>query len=810
MNTCIQQLRFNHFRRPAMAWWLTVLLALGGCTPPAEEASRYYQNGMDLLEQGDSAKAALQFRNALQIVNTMTPATYGLALVAEQQEDWPAMIGLLNQVVAAEATHWQAHLKRGQLLLAGGNAEAALEASDAALTLAPRTPSVLALRAAVLFRMGDVAEAEQVALLALKQNPGHVETLLILATEHLENGQTLDALAYLNQGLEFSPGHVGLTLLKVQALERDGSAQEAQKLHEALVTAQPDVRALKLVLARFYIRNGRIAEAELTLKTLANSEPGDLESKLELVQLIGQTRGPDEATAELRALTKAYPENSELQFALVELLRGTRKNGDADRLLGEMIQAQGDAPESLRTKEALATSHYTQGRRADAMMLVAQVLDTEPRSEQSLFLRATVAIEQRQLDRAIADLRLLLADKPASDRALLLLAVAYRLSGAFELAENQYQRAFLANPTAPFGIAFANYLIEKKDLVRAERVLERSLRASPENDEILLKLAQVKLDQADWQGAEEVAMALQEKGARRALSEQIRGAISAHGQDYPASLEAYQRAYEESPGQPQILRALVQVHIAAGQWEEAVSLLESAVESGSSGIVPEVLLGQVLGLTGAEPEAILAFESAIRKDRANPAGYLGLASLHLQKNRAAEAEKVVDAGLEASPGESRLRVAKAAVLQRNGQVDAAIEHYEQLLKENPNSDVIANNLASLLTERSDEESLERAYQLALRFERSTVAHFKDTLGWACYRLGRYAEAVTLLEEAAAQDARQAVFHYHLGMSYFALKDASSARRALELALEIGEHSDFPQQAEARAALAQIAALGERD
>lgn len=803
MKICKRQPEFNHFGTHVVRWSLIFFLALAGCTPPAEEASRYYQNGMNLLDQGNPAKAALEFRNALQIVNTMTPATFGLALSAEQREDWPAMMGYLNQVIAAEPDHWQAHLKRGQLLLAGNNAAAALEPSDAAFKLAPKDPAVLALRAGVLFELGRGADAEQAALAALTQEPGHVETLIILANERLGAGRARDAVAYLDQGLEFWPDHIGLTLLKAQSLEQDGEKEAAQMLLEELVAAHPEVGALNLTLARFHTRSGNFAEAEQTLEALANKGPGNLEAKLELVQLVGRTRGPAAATAALKSFTENYPGSPELQFALVELLRGTGKEQEADAVLQRMVHEHGDSQQGLRAKEALATSHYTQGLKADAMVLVDQVLETDPRSEQGLFLRATIAVEQRKLERAIADLRLLLSEKPSTDRALLLLAVAYRLSGASELAGDQYQRAFLANPTVRYGIAFANYLIGNGDYIRAEQVLERSLLASPENEELLVKLAQVRLDRSDWQGAEAIAQVLQENGARAMLYEQVRGAISAHRNDYPEAIAAYRRAYEGSPGHPQILRALVQVFVAAGQREAAVSLLESTVERESHGVAAYLLLGEVFSSAGADQKAIRAFEAAIRKDAASPSGYLGLARLHLQENRVAEAEKTIDAGIAIDQGDTRLGLAKAEILQRKGEIDAAIDHYEGLLQENPSSDVIANNLASLLTERNDKESLERAYQLALRFERSNVAHFKDTLGWASYRLGRYPQAVALLQDAIARQPELPVLHYHLGMSYLAMNNPDDARWSLEKALELSSQTDFPHRALARDALLQV-------
>ena len=123
----------------------------------------------------------------------------------------------------------------------------------------------------------------------------------------------------------------------------------------------------------------------------------------------------------------------------------------------------------------------------------------------------------------------------------------------------------------------------------------------------------------------------------------------------------------------------------------------------------------------------------------------------------------------------------------SGRFDDAIKLYEQLLKERPNADVLANNLASLLSDhRTDKASLARAHELAQRFKRSEIPQFKDTLGWASYKVGKADEAVQLIEDASKKLPDTAVFHYHLGMSYLAMNKKDAARKELEKSLALGK------------------------
>ena len=74
-----------------------------------------------------------------------------------------------------------------------------------------------------------------------------------------------------------------------------------------------------------------------------------------------------------------------------------------------------------------------------------------------------------------------------------------------------------------------------------------------------------------------------------------------------------------------------------------------------------------------------------------------------------------------------------------------------MLKEQPGSMIVANNLASLLADhRTDKASLDQANSLALLLRNLRVPQFKDTLGWIAYRRGDYTAAISLLEAAVRQ------------------------------------------------------------
>ncbi len=163
-----------------------------------------------------------------------------------------------------------------------------------------------------------------------------------------------------------------------------------------------------------------------------------------------------------------------------------------------------------------------------------------------------------------------------------------------------------------------------------------------------------------------------------------------------------------------------------------------------------------------------------------------MAELYARLGKINDALKTVETGLGQQPKNFDLLLSKASLLELTGQYESAIVEYESMLKDQPGSMIIANNLASLLVDRrSDKESLAKAAALTALLKNTDIPQFKDTLGWVAYLQGDYASAISQLEDAAAKMPNFSLVQFHLGMSYLAAgqDDNASARfkKAIELA-----------------------------
>lgn len=784
----------------AVVQGLLVLSFLGvvGCSSPEKAADDYYQKGNALLEKGELEKAKLEFRNALQINKKMVTALYGLAKVAEKQGEWQSLFDLLNKVLEMDPKNLEAQIKLGRLLLAAGQLDKALDASNKALALNKEDVSVLAFRAAVLLKLDDAKGAVENANLALAKDPQSVDALVVLATDRLNNGDAVKAIEYLDQGLKSNEKNIGLQLFKIQALTKLSKLDMAEDVFRRLISYYPESKELRTALAQFYLTNNRKEDAEKEIRAIVVQRPDDLEAKIELVRFLNVMKSPQIARQTLEEYAKKEPGNYPLQFALASFYQNQNDAKAAEAILRDVIEKEGDAKDGLAAKGMLAASLMAHGDKKAASQMIGEIVAKDQRNEQALTLKASMAIEDRKFDDAIADLRTILRDVPNSTRALLLLGRAHELAGSPELADENYLHAFQASKmAAAYGLPYAQFLLRRNQSQRAEKVLEDVLAKAPENMQVLRMLAQAKIARADWSGAQSIADHIRKLGDKDSVAEQIAGAVYAGQKNYSESISAFKRVYDAAPTKVEPVVSLVRAYLMAGKTKEASGFLDSVIQANPDNLGARMMQGQLYSMSGESQKAVDSFKSIIQLKPDSPAGYQQLAILHLRNKKSVEAELVIEQGLKAVPGDMGLRMAKAGLFELTGKNDDAIKVYEDILKDSPDSDVVINNLASLLSERKDKASIDRAFEISQRFKRSDIPQFKDTYGWASYKVGKFEDARSSLQSAAEQLPDTPIFHYHLGMTYLAKADKANAKKSLEKSLQLAGSQPFDKSEEIR-------------
>ena len=770
-----------------------LIMMLVACSTPEEKAEKYYQKGMSLLDK-EPAKAKLEFQNALQIKKNMAKAMYGLGLVAEREGDWKGAFALMREVAEQDPKNINAIVKLGQIFLAAGKLDFALEKSTAALTLDKNNVAALNLYATIQLKQNNKKGALEYANLALAQDANNQDTFLVLANISLADNDSNKAIAYFDKALAGNEKNLTVQFLKAKALESLSKSEEADKTYQKMVQLFPDNTFIKKTYAQFLVKTNRADEAEQQLRAIADSSPDNLIAKLDVINFILASKGGVAGRTEMEAYVKKEPKNYDLAFALGDLYRAQKDYVAEEKLLNQIVKQASGSPQGYKAQGLIAYKLMADGKNAEASKMLNEIISADKSNSLALTLRANLAMQAKNYDAAIADLRSVLRDSPDSSNPALMLATTYERAGSAELAEENYIKAFDSSKlSAQYGVPYAQFLLRRKQPERAEKVLESMLSSHPNDVQVIRALAQFKIAKGDYAGAQALADRVKNTSAQSPVTDEILGAISANKNDLVGTISSLKRAYEKSPNDLKLISAIINTYVQAGKTQDAIGFMQTVTKTSPNNAEAKLMLGQLYASAGMSQNAIQTFNGLIQTNPNMIVAYQRLALEQVNTKFKVEAEKTIEQGLKIAPNNFDLMLTQASIYEASAKYDNAISVYEKLIVDRPDSDLVANNLASLLLDaRTDKASFEQAYQLISKVKTNQLPQFIDTLGWASYKVGKLDEAESALTKATELMPDTAVFYYHLAKVYMAKNDNVSAKQALQKVIKYSIGAKFEQ------------------
>lgn len=794
-----------------------LVFALGACESSEERAEAHFQSGLALIAEGDTERALVEFRNVFKLNGTHRGARQTYARLVRDQGKFQEAYGQYLRLVEQYPEDAEGRVALAEMSFRLGNWEEFVRHGAEALKLLPDDPRVRIIDLGLQFRQAALDEdgpklsalTETAAQLARQTADSQIlHTLLV--DGYLRDGRYAEALAEVEAIIAQDPENRQLYNQKLALLNQLGDMPALEAELVAMVDRFPADNAIKQTLIRFYMSRAEIDKAEAFLRRI--SKPGDEDPALylSLVQFLLEQRGANAALAELDAGALAAPANGDLLRSIragIDFQEGRRDKAVAD--LETLLKGAEPSDQTDRIRVALARMLLTMGNEVGARQMVDQVLAHDAGQIEALKMQAAWAIEGDSADDAIATLRTVLDQSPQDAQAMVLMAQAYTRAGSHELARDFLSLSVEASGNAPeYALRYAQLLISEDRLLPAEDTLIASLRSAPDNVDVLALLGQVYLRTEDMSRATQVVQTLRRIGTEPATRAAQVLDVNLLGQrdGTSAAIEVLEQMANEG-GDISVQIAVIQGRLNAGQTAEALEYAKAAVADNPDNTTLKFVLHATQAATGALADAEAGYKELLALTPDQERVWLALARVQNGQGRPEDAAKTLAEGLAANPDAPNLLWGRASQLERDGDIDGAIEIYDSLYKTRSSSMVVANNLASLLsTYRTSPEDLERAYAVARRLRGTNVAPFQDTYGWIMYRRGDYEEALRNLEPAAQALTTDPLVQYHLGMTYLALDRVDDARRQLQMAVDVAGPVDTrPQIDQAREELRKLAA-----
>ena len=787
-----------------------VLVLLGaavlfGCDSPEQRAQSHYERGLELVDQGEPAKARLEFRNALKLKEGFVLALYSLGRLEQSQNRHEQAARIFFRIAEQAPEHVEARVNLARILLLAGQLDEALKFADQAYALESANTDILVLKAAIALKLGNDGDAVRFADAVLVVEPDNFDALIVRAAERLAASDPKGALAFLDKGVEKHERNVGLQLFRIKSLAALKNDAGIEKVFSQLINYYPDNAEFRYGFARWYLRTGRKDEAENVMRKFAADAPDNVKVGLQLISFLAREKGVKSALKELEARIAEGGGVFAYQIAFAQMTFGQGEYAKAVTLLNELIKETDNEADVAKAQVLLATMMVSRRELDRAEELIASVLKADATNVDALSVRASIRVGRKQYTEAIEDLSLALNEAPESSRVLQLLAQVYELSGSVELAQDHFAKVAKLERFKPaHAMNFVRFLLRYGKSNQAERVLAEIRRAAPGNKEVLALLARLRLARQDWLGAHEIADVLHKLEDRSSTADLILAESLSGQEKHAESIKLLQSSISDPNNPNSPVASLVKVYVRAGKADEAEKFLKTILSSNPDNLPAQVLLASLHELNGRIEDAEAAFKTAVARHPDNIVGFRALAEFHVRGGRLKAAQAAVMSGLERQKDNTTLRLLSALILEQLGDYEKAIAEYDALFQLEPRSTIVANNLASLLAEhRSDEDSIKKAYAIAVRFRDSNVPQFVDTLGWIHYRRGEYDQAVTLLKTAAEKLPNAGLVQYHLGIAYKELGRNELAIESLQKALELNEGKTFPQWEQAKLALEDL-------
>lgn len=794
------------WRRVAPVLLLSGLLM--ACDSVEERAEKHYQSGIALLEGGETAKAALEFRNVIRLDEAHVGALMALGQIYEDNSDFSSAVHQYRRVVETDPSVLEAHIRLGQMMLAFNEVDEAVKSAVAAGQLAPEDPRTLMLRAAVAMRTGENERARELGQQSIEIDENFGDGWTVLAAVSRIEGDLETALEQVEEALRREPSNVKAALFRLNLLGEMGRDEAVGDAFAELVEQHPNTITFLEAYARWQLLNDEFVEVEDTLRRLWDLAPNDVNRSLDIVRLVARTKGREAAMGELRNLMERAETDSVRAMLQIATAEFELEDGDiaaaAERLEAVIGEAQPTSFEGVLARVRLARVRIAQRDIEAAKPLLDEALAEDPTNAHALTLRGRVRIHEENYDAAISDLRTAEAEQPDTLEVVKLLSIAHERNGSADLA---LERAASAVQLSDYGteevLRHVNLLTVAGRPNVAIGQLEEARKRRPEDPALIAALARLYLGNGDFGSAEALAQQVRATAELTEIADRIMAAALSGQQRHDETIELLEEAYTEAEDGRSYLGALISAHLRTGDTGAALALLDERLAETPDNADALRIKGTILLGTGDPEEARALLERAIEIEPERDVNHLALYRYHGTRGNPEAAEKTLREGIEITDS-GLLHLNLAMLLETLGRPAEAVEVYEILYARNPDSALVANNLASLMTDlKPNDEEIERAFVIAKRLRDSRVPHFLDTYGWLQYLRGDLIGARATLEKSAEGLPNNPVAQYHLGVVLAELGLADRARERLEAALTLAGDRPMPQIDPAREILARL-------
>ncbi|MFO8058166.1 MAG: tetratricopeptide repeat protein [bacterium] len=472
----------------------------------------------------------------------------------------------------------------------------------------------------------------------------------VLAYNLLKEGRALEAQGWAEEAVELSPRNAEAHyVLGVILMQREKLSRAEEEFTKA-ANLEPDNAEYVIQLADIMLKQGKARPALLALEDFAKRHPEALMVRYYVAAILRRAGDPDEAAERYENILESSPS---FYPALYDLMKLEAKRGNFDKAIEHGYALVGFFPSDADSRKLLSKLLIKTGKEEAALEVLEggkavgkpdpawsirkgfvlldlekieaarsefeEALQIDPKNASAVY---GLGLVERKAGNETEALSYLEAVPPeskfylSSRRVIIVSALESGETGrAKEVAKQLYSR-HSSNPKVLSLYVWT--LRETGDYKKAERLLKRALKKSPDKEDLWLELA---LTYSKW-GKNDQAINimqdyLEDHPESPAALNFIGYTLAEQGKRLDEAERMVRKALELSPDSGFIMDSLGWVYYQRGEYEKALDWLKKAQEA--AGPDPEILLhlGDCYRALGEESKAADSYERA-REEAVSP------------------------------------------------------------------------------------------------------------------------------------------------------------------------------------------------
>lgn len=664
-----------------------------------------------------------------------------------EERKYPEAALQFRNALMLETNSSKAHYGLARAYLNLNNPAAAFNELNATVALQPTNWDAQLDLANLHTARGEFEKATACVEKVLKANPNHALGRATLAMKYAATKDWGNATKEFETAIQLAPDQVDFYAGLGRAVYvASGKLPEAEAVFKRATAANPKSVSAYMELARFY-EGQRRPEAETAARTAVELEPKAVPPRLMLARAYIATGRVEEAEKQLGELKSIAPDDSVAYQALGNFYEET---GAWEKAIAEFQSVLAAKKDDIALKQRLIDILIDHQRLNEAESLNQQVLKNNDKNPLAHFAQGRILIAKEQKQDAATALQKAAVLAPNSPQIHYLLGTVNASLGNPEQAKTSFGRALELQPgLTEASVALANLAAAGGDREAALRLTAKALELDPKSLPAQVARAQALLSKGDIRQSEAILADV--------LSRE------------PASISA--------------LTLLASISVRQKKSQEFLKRVAPLVQQQPKSAGLRYLLALAYHVTGDGQKAEAEAKEVLKLDQKTPRIHLLLASIYLAANNLELLKSELRAAIDSDPREVSNYLLLADRYEKERNWDGAKQLYEKARQLDPNSPVLANQLAYLYLDHGGDMNVALGLAQQAKQKLPDSPEVADTLGWAYYKLGLVDQAIPHLRRCVDALPANSTCQYHLGMAYAASKNSQAATKHLQLVLK---------------------------